>query len=107
VRAEVPFTTVVFRNGLYGTIALHQARAFHRTAGVDIGEVDVAAVARGYGAEAWTVSEEDELTSALAEARGCGRPAVVDCLIDPDVLSPSDRLSTFLSPDLDGDAVSP
>ena len=107
VREEVPFTTVVFRNGLYGTIALHQARAFHRTAGVDIGEVDVAAVARGYGAEAWTVSEEDELTSALAEARGCGRPAVVDCLIDPDVLSPTDRLSTFLSPDQDGDAVSP
>jgi len=107
VRSEAPFTTVVFRNGLYGTIALHQARAFHRTAGVDIGEVDVAAVARGYGAEAWTVSEEDELTSALAEARGCGRPAVLDCLIDPDVLSPSDRLSTFLSPDQDGDAVSP
>jgi acetolactate synthase-1/2/3 large subunit len=106
VREEVPFTTVVFRNGLYGTIALHQARAFHRTAGVDIGEVDVAAVARGYGAEAWTVSEEDELTSALAEARACGRPAVVDCLIDPDVLSPSDRLSTFLSPDQGGDAVS-
>jgi acetolactate synthase-1/2/3 large subunit len=108
VRYDVPFTTVVFRNGLYGTIALHQARAFHRTAGVDIGEVDVAAVARGYGAEAWTVSEQDELMSALAEARACGRPAVVDCLVDPDVLSPSDRLSTFLSDPArsDGDAVS-
>jgi acetolactate synthase-1/2/3 large subunit len=96
VRYEVPFTTVVFRNGLYGTIALHQARAFHRTAGVDIGQVDIAAVARGYGAEAWTVSEQGELASALAEARACGRPAVVDCLVDPDVLSPSDRLSDFV-----------
>jgi acetolactate synthase-1/2/3 large subunit len=99
VRYEVPFTTVVFRNGLYGTIALHQARAFHRTAGVDIGDVDIAAVARGYGAEAWSVADHDGLTSALTEARNCGRPAVVDCRVDPDVLSPSDRLSTLLSVD--------
>jgi acetolactate synthase-1/2/3 large subunit len=98
VRCDVPFTTVVFRNGLYGTIALHQARAFHRTVGVDIGEVDVAAVARGYGAEAWSVSHHDELVPALTEARACGRPSVVDCLVDPDVSSPSDRLSTYLSP---------
>ena len=97
VRYEVPFTTVVFRNGLYGTIALHQARAFHRTAGVDIGEVDVAAVARGYGALAWSVADVDALTAALIEARGCGRPAVIDCRVDPDVLSPTDRLSTLLS----------
>jgi acetolactate synthase-1/2/3 large subunit len=97
VRYEVPFTTVVFRNGLYGTIALHQARAFRRTAGVDIGDVDIAAVARGYGAEAWSVSGAEELTDALTEARACGRPAVVDCRVDPDVLSPSDRLSTLLS----------
>ena len=99
VRCEVPFTTVVFRNGLYGTIALHQARAFHRTVGVDIGEVDIAAVARGYGAEAWSVSAGDELVDALSEARACGRPAVVDCLVDPDVLSPSDRLSDYVEVD--------
>jgi acetolactate synthase-1/2/3 large subunit len=97
VRYDVPFTTVVFRNGLYGTIALHQARAFRRTAAVDIGDVDVAAVARGYGALAWSVADVDELTVALTEARGCGRPAVVDCRVDPDVLSPTDRLSALLS----------
>ena len=97
VRHDVPFTTVVFRNGLYGTIALHQARAYGRTVGVDIGEVDIAAVARGYGAEAWSVSSADDLTDALTEARGCGRPAVVDCRVDPDVLSPTDRLSTLLA----------
>jgi acetolactate synthase-1/2/3 large subunit len=96
VRYDVPFTTVVFRNGLYGTIALHQARAFHRTVAVDIGEVDIAAVARGYGAEAWSVSTSDELVDALTAARACGRPAVVDCLVDPDVLSPSDRLSDYV-----------
>ena len=97
VRYDVPFTTVVFRNGLYGTIALHQARAYGRTVGVDIGDVDIAAVARGYGAEAWSVSSADELTGAFTEARACGRPAVIDCRVDPDVLSPSDRLSRLLA----------
>ena len=97
VRHDVPFTTVVFRNGLYGTIALHQARAYGRTAGVDIGDVDIAAVARGYGAEAWSVNDRDELTAALSDARTCGRPAVIDCRVDPDVLSPTDRLSTLLA----------
>jgi acetolactate synthase-1/2/3 large subunit len=96
VRHDVPFTTVVFRNGLYGTIALHQARAYGRTVGVDIGAVDIATVARGYGAEAWSVINRDELTAALTEARTCGRPAVIDCRVDPDVLSPTDRLSTLL-----------
>lgn len=97
VRHDVPFTTVVFRNGLYGTIALHQARAYGRTVGVDIGDVDIAAVARGYGAEAWSVSSADELTGAFTEARACGRPAVIDCRVDPDVLSPSERLSRLLA----------
>jgi acetolactate synthase-1/2/3 large subunit len=97
IRHDVPFTTVVFRNGLYGTIALHQARAYGRTVGVDIGDVDIAAVARGYGAEAWSVSGADELTGALTQARACGRPAVIDCRVDPDVLSPSDRLSRLLA----------
>ena len=97
VRHDVPFTTVVFRNGLYGTIALHQARAYGRTVGVDIGDVDIAAVARGYGAEAWSVTDRDDLTAALTEARTCGRPAVIDCPVDPDVLSPTDRLSTLLA----------
>ena len=99
VRYDVPFTTVVFRNGLYGTIALHQARAFRRTTAVDIGDVDIAAVARGYGARAWTVTDREGLTSALTEARACGRPAVIDCLVDPDVLSPSDRLSELVTRD--------
>ncbi|MGH2679294.1 MAG: thiamine pyrophosphate-dependent enzyme [Actinomycetota bacterium] len=98
VRYDVPFTTIVFRNGLYGTIALHQARAFGRLAGVDIGAVDVAAVARGYGALAWSVSDVEQLTAALTEARGSRRPAVIDCMVDPDVMTPSERMSALLSP---------
>ncbi|MBA2319002.1 MAG: thiamine pyrophosphate-binding protein [Euzebyales bacterium] len=96
VRHELPMTVVVFHNGLYGTIALHQARSVGHIVGVDIGDVDIAAVARGYGAEAWQATTRASLDAALREARACGRPAVVDVLCDPDVLTPSARLSQLL-----------
>jgi acetolactate synthase I/II/III large subunit len=96
VRHDLPITVVAFRNGLYGTIALHQGRRLGRTAGVDIGAVDLAAVARGYGAAAWRVTDRDDLDDALHEARACGSPALVDVLVDPDVLSPTARLSDLV-----------
>lgn len=96
VRHELPITVVVFRNGRYGTIALHQARRVGRTAAVDIGEVDVAALARAYGAEAWQVTDRADLDDALTAARDCGRCAVVDVVVDPDVLTPAARLSELL-----------
>jgi acetolactate synthase-1/2/3 large subunit len=96
VRYGLAFTTVVFRNGMYGTIALHQARQLGRVAGIDIGDVDIAAVARGYGAKAWSVNTVSDLEPALIAARDCGQPSVVDVVIDRDVLTPSARLSSLL-----------
>jgi acetolactate synthase-1/2/3 large subunit len=96
VRYGLPFTTVVFRNGMHGTIAMHQARTLGRLAGVEIGAVDVAAVARGYGAWARTDTTREELREALTEARISGRTCVIDVLTDPDVLTPTARLSDLL-----------
>ncbi|QBI18426.1 thiamine pyrophosphate-binding protein [Egibacter rhizosphaerae] len=97
VRYGARLTVVVFRNGLYGTIALHQGRQHGRTSGVDIGEVDVAGLAHAYGAAAWRVSRSDELEPALAAARDHAGPAVVDVLVDPDVLTPAARLSDLVA----------
>jgi acetolactate synthase-1/2/3 large subunit len=96
VRHDLPITVVVFRNGLYGTIAFHQARVGRLPVSVDIGTVDLAAVARGYGALAWSPRTADELTDALAEARTCKRPALLDVVVDPDAITPDDRLSAML-----------
>lgn len=96
VRLGLTMTVVVFRNGLYGTIALHQARTLGRLAAVEIGDVDIARVASGYGAEAWQVETLVELRDALGRARDHQGVSVVDVLIDPDVLTPTSRLSTLL-----------
>jgi acetolactate synthase I/II/III large subunit len=96
VRCGVDLTVVVFRNGLYGTIALHQARSVGRLSAVSIGDVDIAAAAGACGAASWRAEKPDELGPALTEARAHHGPAVVDVLVDPDALVPSTRLSDLL-----------
>jgi acetolactate synthase-1/2/3 large subunit len=97
LRYGLAMTIVVFRNGLYGTIALHQARKVGRTSAVEISDVDIAAIAAGYGAAAWTARSVDDLRSALGAARASGTVAVIDAIVDQDVLTPADRLGELLA----------
>jgi acetolactate synthase I/II/III large subunit len=93
VRYGAPITVVVFRNGLQGTIAMHQKRDLGRTAGIEIGEVDLAGYARSLGAEGHTVRDPDELAPALQAAAASDAVSLVDVVTDPDVISPTARLS--------------
>jgi acetolactate synthase-1/2/3 large subunit len=93
VRYGAGITVVVFRNGMHGTIAMHQAREMGRTAGAEIGEVDLAGYARSLGARGYTVREPDELAPALQEAVSEESAALVDVVTDPDLINPTARLS--------------
>jgi acetolactate synthase-1/2/3 large subunit len=81
------------RYGMHGNIAMHQAREVGRTAGVEIGEVDLALYARSLGATGYTIRDPDELVPALDEALASETVALVDVVTDPDLISPSARLS--------------
>ena len=98
VRHQCHLTIIVFRNGLYGTIAMHQARTFGRTAAVDIGAVDLAAYARSLGATGFSVTNRDELKLALRDALAVRGPTLIDVVTDPDVITPAVRLSDLLLP---------
>ncbi|MGH3437017.1 MAG: thiamine pyrophosphate-dependent enzyme [Sciscionella sp.] len=91
VRYGTPLVCVVFRNGLYGSIATGQLKRFGRMTGVEIGDVDSAGYARALGCRGFTVTDADALRPALAAALDAGVPAVVDVATDPDVLTPVDR----------------
>lgn len=97
VRYGIPITVVMMRNGLYGTIALHQARRYGRTAGCDIGDFDGAAYARSMGAQGISVSQPSELGDAFAAAASSESVTVLDVSIDPDLISPTARLSDVLT----------
>lgn len=98
VRLGLSMTIVVFRNGLYGTIALHQARNLGRLAGVAIGEVDIARIGAGLGATTWSAADLAGLRAALAASRSTSGVRLIDVSIDPDVLTPTSRLSELLGP---------
>ncbi|MCA1718690.1 MAG: thiamine pyrophosphate-binding protein [Actinobacteria bacterium] len=93
VRYGAPILVVVFRNGMHGTIAMHQARELGRTAGTGIGEVDLASYARSLGAEGYTVHDTEDLAPTLERALASDTVALVDVVTDPDIISPSARLS--------------
>jgi acetolactate synthase-1/2/3 large subunit len=93
VRYGAPILVIVFRNGMHGTIAMHQAREVGRTAGVEIGQVDLAGYARSLGATGYSVRDPEELAPALAEALASDSVALLDVVTDPDVISPSALLS--------------
>ncbi|MDT5023707.1 MAG: acetolactate synthase large subunit [Micromonosporaceae bacterium] len=97
VRYDLDLTIVVFRNGLHGTIAMHQAREVGRLAGTDIGPVDFAGLARSLGAFAVTVKSESELKKAFEQALAHPGPAVVEVMTDPDLITPEARLSDLLA----------
>ncbi len=96
VRCQAPILIVVFRNGMHGTIAMHQIRQLGRTAGTDIGEVDLAGYARSLGATGYTVRDAESLEPTLAEALNSNAVALVDVVTNPDRISPSTNLSTLL-----------
>ena len=98
VRYGLDVTIVVVRNGLHGTIAMHQARELGRLAGTDIGAVDFVSVASGLGAWATAVTAESDLGDAFAEAIRTPGPALVEVQTDPELITPDDTLSNLIGP---------
>lgn len=84
---------IVVDNGLYGTIRMHQHRAYPaRPSGTDLVNPDFAALARAYGGFGATVTETAAFQPALAEALASGLPSILHLKIDPRALSPRLRL---------------
>ncbi len=80
---------LISNNGIYGTIRMHQQRAYPgRPSGTSLTNPDFAALARAYGAHGATVTEDAAFPDALADARRAATPAVLDLRVDPAALSP-------------------
>jgi acetolactate synthase I/II/III large subunit len=99
VRYRAPIIVVVFQNGLYGTVAMHQARTHGRLSGVTLDAVDFAGWARGLGAAGYTVEDPTELEPTIYRALRHQRPTVIDVRTDPDVITPETRLSSLFHAD--------
>ena len=85
---------LVFNNGIYGTIRMHQEREFPgRVHGTALRNPDFAAYARSFGAHGERVTRTAEFPDALERALGSGTAAVIELAIDPEAITSRTTLS--------------
>ncbi len=93
VQYALPILFLVFNNGLYGTIRMHQEREYPgREIGTALRNPDFAALARAYGLHGDTVRRTAEFAPALERALGAGGPALIELVYDPEMITPNTTL---------------
>lgn len=85
---------IVMNNGRYGTIRMHQEKTYPgRTSGTELANPDFAVLARAYGGHGETVSTQGAFADAFARAQASGTVAVIEVVLDRDVLATGASLS--------------
>jgi acetolactate synthase-1/2/3 large subunit len=89
---------LVFNNGLYGTIRMHQARDFPgHVSGTQLRNPNFAALAQAYGAWGMRVTGHQQFESALSDAlkhlQNTASPALIELMTDPQLITPTARLT--------------
>ena len=94
VQSGAAVIVLVVDNGMYGTIRMHQERAFPgRVHATSLVNPDFAALARAYGCHGERVTVDAEFAAAFERARHAGTPALLHLVVDPEAITPSATLS--------------
>ena len=87
---------LLFNNGIYGTIRMHQERRFPgRVIGTNLKNPDFVALARAYGAFGEAVARTEDFAPAFEDAVASGRAAVIELRMDPDVITTRTTLTAI------------
>jgi acetolactate synthase I/II/III large subunit len=94
VQYNLPFTTIIADNGMYGTIRMHQEREYPgRVSATDLRNPDFAAYANAFGGFGVSVERTEDFPAAFKAAQASGKPAIVRLKIDAEALTPAMTLS--------------
>ena len=94
VQYGAAIVVLLVNNGMYGTIRMHQERQFPgRVYGTDLVNPDFVALARAFGAHGELVERTGEFAPAFERAVESGLPALVECRVDPEAITPRATLS--------------
>jgi acetolactate synthase I/II/III large subunit len=89
VQHRLDVVVLVVNNGMYGTIRMHQERAFPgRVIATDLVNPDFPALARAYGAFGEAVEETGAFAAAFERALAADGPALLDLQVDPETIAP-------------------
>ena len=91
---------IVFNNGMYGTIRMHQEKNHpSRVYGTQLANPDFAKYAESFGGKGFTVTTNAEFdvafAAALAHTRTAKKPAVIELKVDPQDLTPGATLDAI------------
>lgn len=78
---------VLYNNGLYGTIRIHEENRLEgRANGTDLVNPDFLMLAKAYGAHGERVTRTEEFAPAFERCLAAGRPALIEMMIDPEAI---------------------
>ena len=91
---NAPVIFIIVNNGMLGTIRMHQERTYPaRVHATTLANPDFTALARAYGAFGEKVTRTEDFADVFAAAEAAGKAAVIELIVDPEVLTPEQSLS--------------
>ena len=89
---------IVANNGLYGTIRMHQEQDYPgRIIGTSLVNPDFVSLARSFGAAGERIERLQDFGPAFERATSIAGPALIELMLDPDVIAPGKSLSAILT----------
>jgi len=86
----------VVNNAMYGTIRMHQERAYPaRVYGTALRNPDFAALARAYGAHGDSVDRTEDFAPAFERAAASAKPSLIELRIDPEAITTRTTLTAI------------
>ena len=94
VQYDLPIVVLIFDNGMYGTIRMHQERDYPgRVSATTLKNPDFAAYAQAFGGYGERVERNEDFAAAFERALASNRPAIIHCLMDPEAITSTATLS--------------
>ncbi|WP_137043621.1 thiamine pyrophosphate-binding protein [Pseudolabrys sp. FHR47] len=103
VQYSRPIIVVLWDNGTYGTIRMHQEREYPgRVVGTDLKNPDFAAYAKAFGGFGIRIEKTADFPAAFAAAQKSGLPSIIHLKVDAEPLTPGMSMSAIREKALSG-----
>jgi acetolactate synthase-1/2/3 large subunit len=103
VQYDLPVIVIVFDNGMYGTIRMHQERDYPgRIVATALRNPDFTAYARAFGGFGVLVEKTADFAAAYKAAVASGKPAIIHLKVDPEGITPATTIATIREKSLSG-----
>ena len=103
VQYSRPVIVVLWDNGTYGTIRMHQEREYPgRVVGTELKNPDFAAYAKAFGGFGIRIEKTADFPAAFAAAQKSGLPSIIHLKVDAEPLTPGMSMSAIREKALSG-----